>query len=93
MLPRPKQRKIGFKVSLCILLGYTNHIPAYSFHFLRSDVIQHNIIIETKNVQLFKHVFLLKVDINDDIMCKDLRKNKTNSFFENDFYFYLVENI
>jgi len=61
MLPHPRKRKIGSKVFDCMFLGYTKHNVAYSFHFLRSDVIEHNTIVEKKNVEFFEHVIPLKV--------------------------------
>ena len=60
------------------------HSDAYRFLILKSDVIDHNSILETKNVELFEHIFLLKVnetpeqpiDSNSDAMCKDLWRSK-----------------
>jgi len=57
----PKKRKIGSKTSDCMFLGYAEHSVAYRFLVLKSDVIEHNTIVETKNVEFFKHIFPLKV--------------------------------
>jgi len=61
MLPDPKKRKIGSKTSDCMFLGYAEHTAAYRFLVLKSDVIEHNTIVETKNVEFFEHIFPLKV--------------------------------
>ena len=102
MFPDPKKRKIGFKISDCMFLGYVEHI-AYRFLVLKSDVIEHNTIVETKNVEFFEHIFPLKVsetpkqsiDNNSDAMCEVLRRSKRQrkeTSFGDDFYTYLVEN-
>ena len=61
MLPDPEKRKIGFKTSDCMFLGYAEHNVAYRFLVLKNDVIEHNTIVETKNVEVFEHIFSLKV--------------------------------
>ena len=84
MLPGPRKRKIGFKTSDCMFLGYAEHNAAYRFLILKSDVIEHNTIVETKNVEFFEHIFPLKVsetleqsiDNNSDAMCEVLRRSK-----------------
>ena len=84
MLPDPRKRKIGFKTSDCMFLGYAEHNAAYRFLILKSDVIEHNTIVETKNVEFFEHIFPLKVsetseqsiDNNSDAMCEVLRRSK-----------------
>jgi len=58
MLPDPKKRKIGSKISNCMLLGYAEHSVAYRFLILKSDVIEHNTIVETKNVE-FLNIYIL----------------------------------
>jgi len=81
MLPDPKKRKICSKTSDCMFLGYAEHSVAYRFLVLKSDVIEHNTIVETKNVEFFEHKFPLKVseipeqsiDKNNDDMCEVLR--------------------
>jgi len=83
MLPDPKKRKIGSKTSDCMILGYAEH-SAYKFLVLKSDVIEHNTIVETKNVKFFEYIFSLKVsetleqsiDNNSDAMCEVLRRSK-----------------
>jgi len=97
MLPDPKKMKI------CMFLGYAEHNAAYRFLVLKSDVIEHNTIVEIKNIEVFKHIFLLKVsdiveqpiDNNSDAMCEGLRiskRQRKETSFGDDFYTYLVEN-
>jgi len=103
MLPDVKKRKINSKISDCLFLGYVEHSVAYRFLVLKSDVIEHNTIVETKNVEFFEHIFPLKVsetpeqciDNNNDAMCEVLRRSKRQrkeNSFGHDFYTYLVEN-
>jgi len=61
MLPDPKKRKVGFKTSDCLFLGYAEHSAAYRFLVLNSEIIKRNTIVETKNVEFFEHIFPLKV--------------------------------
>jgi len=53
MLLDHKKRKISSKTSDCMFLGYAKHSVAYMFLVLKSDVIEHNIIVQTKNVEFF----------------------------------------
>ena len=53
MLPDPKKRKIGSKTSNCMFIGYANNSVAYRFLVLKSDVLESNTIIETKNAEFF----------------------------------------
>jgi len=46
------------EVSNCMLLGYAEHSVAYRFLILKSDVIEHNTIVETKNVE-FLNIYIL----------------------------------
>jgi len=103
MLPDPKKRKIGSKISDCLFLGYAEHNVAYRFLVLNSDIIERNTIVETKNVEFFEHIFPLKVsstskqpiDIASDTMCEDLRRSKRQrkeTSYGDDFYTYLVGN-
>jgi len=103
MLHDPKKRKIGFKTFDCMFLGYAEHNAAYRFLILKSDVIEHNIIVETKNVEFFEHIFPLKVsdtseqpiDTYSDAMSEGLRRSKRQrkeTSFGDDFCTYLVEN-
>ena len=48
MLPDPKKRKIGSKISDCVFIGYVSNSAAYRFIVLKSDVLEYNAIIETK---------------------------------------------
>ena len=48
-LPDPKKRKIRSKTSDCIFIGYASNIAAYRFLVLKSDVLECNTTIETKN--------------------------------------------
>ena len=59
MLPDPKKRKIGSKTSDCMFIGYDSNSAAYRFLVLKSDVLENNTIIETKNAELFEHIFPL----------------------------------
>jgi len=103
MLPDPKKGKIAYKTSNCMFLGYVEHSAAYRFLVLKSDVIEHNTIVETKNVEFFEHIFPLKVsetpeqsiDNNNYAMCEVLRRSKRQrkeTSFGDDFYTHLVEN-
>jgi len=58
MLPNPKKTKIGSKTSDCMFLGYVEHTVAYRFLFLKNDEIEHNTIVETKNVEFFEHIYI-----------------------------------
>ena len=104
MLPDPKKRKIGSsKTSDCMFLGYAEHSVAYRFLVLNSDIIECKIIVETKNVEFFEHIFPLKssgtfeqpIDSVSDTLSEDVRRSKRQrkeTSFGNDFYTYLVEN-
>jgi len=61
MLVDLKKKKVGSKTFECMFLGYADHSVAYRFLVFKSDVIEHNTIVETKNVELFEHIFPLKV--------------------------------
>ena len=101
MLPDPKKRKIGSKTSDCIFLGYAEHSVAYRFLVLHSDIIERNIIIETKNVEFFEHIFSLKssctseqpINNTSDALSEDLRRSKRQrkeTSFGDDFYTCLL---
>ena len=49
MLPDPKKRKIRTKTSDCMVIGYASNSAAYRCLVLKSDVLECNTIIETKN--------------------------------------------
>ncbi|KAL4342069.1 hypothetical protein GQ457_08G033670 [Hibiscus cannabinus] len=63
MLLDSKERKTGSKTSDCMFVGYAEHSVAYRFLVLRSDILEKNTIVETKNAEFFEHVFPLKTDI------------------------------
>jgi len=66
-----------------MFLGYAKNNVAYRFLILKSDVIEHNTSVETKNVEFFEHIFPLKVSdtieqpINtySDTMSEGLRRS------------------
>ena len=62
MLIDPKKRKIETKTFDCMFIGYAEHSVAHRFSVLKSDVLDHNFIIETKNAGFFKHIFSLKLE-------------------------------
>ena len=65
MLSYPKKRKIGSKTSNCMFIGYASNSVAYRFLVLKSDVLECNTIIETKNTEFFfKHIFPLSHKIS-----------------------------
>ena len=84
LLPEPKKRKLGSKTSDCMFIGYAEHSVAYRFLVLRSDVLDCNTIIETKNAEFFEHIFPLSnkishapVEINKETTSnKELRRSK-----------------
>ena len=59
LLPESKKRKITFKTSNCIFVGYASNNATYRFLILKSDVFECNTIIETKNVEFFEHIYPL----------------------------------
>ena len=64
MLPYPKKRKIESKTYDCMFIGYASNSAAYRFLVLKSDVLECNTIIETKNVKFFEHIFPLSKKIS-----------------------------
>jgi len=58
MLIDPKKRKIGSKTSNCMFLGCVKNSATYRFHVLKSDVIDHNTIVETKMLSFLNIYFL-----------------------------------
>jgi len=62
LLPEPKRKKLGPKIFDCMFIGYAYHSASYMFLVTGSDnnVMEINIIVETKNVEFFEHVFSLK---------------------------------
>ena len=53
MLLDPKKRKIGSKTYDCMFIGYASNSAAYRLLVLKSDVLECNTIIETKNAEFF----------------------------------------
>ena len=64
MLPDPKKTKIGSKISNCMFIGYASNSATYRFLVLKSDVLECNTIIETKNAEFFEHIFPLSEKIS-----------------------------
>ena len=64
MLLDPKKRKIGSKTYYCMFICYDSNNVAYRYLVLKSDVLECNIIIETKNVEFFEHIFPLSEKIS-----------------------------
>ena len=64
MLPKPEKRKIGSKTYDCMFIGYASNSAAYRFLVLKSDNLEYNSIIETKNVDFFEYIFPLSEKIS-----------------------------
>ena len=64
MLPDPKKRKIGYKTIDCMFIWYASNSATYRFFVLKSDVLEYNTIIETKNDEFFEHIFPLSRNIS-----------------------------
>jgi hypothetical protein len=60
MLPKPKMRKLSFKIYDCDFIGFACNHSCYRFLTIYSDVLDYNIIIESKIVIYLEHLFLLK---------------------------------
>ena len=58
LLPDFKKRKIGSKTSDCMFIGYAQQSSAYRFLVLKSDILDHNTIVETKDAEFLKIYFL-----------------------------------
>lgn len=63
MLPEPKRTKLGPRTSDCVFLGYADSSPAYRFLVIKSEVLELNTIIETKNASFFENIFPLKESV------------------------------
>ena len=59
MLLDPKKKKIGLNTYDCMFIGYASNSTAYGFLVLKSNILECNAIIETKNAKLFEHFFPL----------------------------------
>ena len=57
MLPNSKKRKLGSKTSDCMFIGYVEHNAAYRFLILKSDMLDCNTIVETKNGEFLNMYF------------------------------------
>jgi len=90
MLPDPKKRKIGSKTSDCLFIGYAEHSATYRFIVLKSDMIEYDTIMETKNAEFFEDFFPLRssassntvynleqlVETYNELINEDSRKSK-----------------
>jgi len=105
MLPEPTKRKLGSKTSNCMFIGYAQNSVAYRFLVLKSDVLDCNTIMETKNAEFFESIFPLKsnskgsskqpLEINFEGPNEELRRStrqRKGKSFGSDFYIYLVDN-
>ena len=75
MLPDPKKRKIGSKTCDCMFIGYASNSATYRFLVLKSDVLESNTIIETKNAEFFEHIFPLSKQISHTPTIVDVVKS------------------
>ncbi|PNX71449.1 retrotransposon-related protein, partial [Trifolium pratense] len=107
LLPEPKKRKIGSKTCDCMFIGYAGNSAAYRFLVLKSDVLEKNTIIESKNAEFFENVFPLKSKIEKSIVEPLCESNSCSNDFEreprrstrvrketnlgDDFYIFLVD--
>ena len=71
MLPDPKKRKIGSKNFDCLFIGYVQHSAAYRFLVLKSDMIEWDTIMETKNAKFFEDVFPLRSRASSSITIQE----------------------
>ena len=75
MLPDPKKRKIESKTYDCMFIEYASNSAAYRFIVLKSDVLESNNIIETKNAEFFEHIFPLSEQISHTPTIVDAEKS------------------
>ena len=88
-----------------MLIGYAEHSAAYRFLVLKSDVLDVNTIIETKNAEFFEHIFSLYDKIshapverenestsNIEELRRSKKPRKEYFSYENDFQTFLVDN-
>ena len=75
MLPDLKKRKIGSKTSDCMFIGYTSNSAAYRFLVLKSDVLESNTFIETKNAEFFEQILPLSEQISHTPTIVDAEKS------------------
>ena len=79
MLPEPK-RKITSKILDYLLVSYAKHNVAYRFLVLKSDVLDRNIIIDTKNAKLFEYIYPLSHKVSHAMNALSLNLGKTMKF-------------
>lgn len=105
LLPDSKKRKIGSKTSDCMFIGYAASSATYGFLVLKSDVLDNNTIIETKDAEFFEHIFPLKIErvsqnvgsssfeqnSNEDMFLRRSKRQRKETNFGDDFYTYLVQ--
>jgi hypothetical protein len=60
MLPEPKTRKLGSRTCECVFIGYACNSSCYRFLVIKSDVLDSNTIIESKNAIFFELVYPMK---------------------------------
>jgi hypothetical protein len=77
MLHKPKKRKIGSKTSDCMFISYVQNSVAYRFLVLKSDVLDYNTIIKTKNTKFFKQIYPLNENISHALV-NDNRVDETH---------------
>jgi len=53
-------RKFGSRICNCDFISYACNSSFYRLLIIKSDVLDYNTIIESKNVIFFEHVFPLK---------------------------------
>ena len=87
-----KKRKIGSKTYDCLFIGYAEHSDAYRFLVLKSDIIECDAIMVTKNAKFFEDVFPLRASASSSTISsleqlmetysepisEDLRRSKTH---------------
>ena len=88
-----------------MFIGYASNSSCYRFLVIKSDILESYIIIESKNVIFFEHLFPLKnkekvlhesIDTSNDLVddVQELRRSKQvrkEKSYGNDFLAYIVE--
>ncbi|RDX62024.1 hypothetical protein CR513_59689, partial [Mucuna pruriens] len=86
----PKKRKTGPKTSNCMFLGYVVHSTPYKLLVLKSDFIECNTIIETKNARFFDTISSKQsLESSSEPVSEELRRRKRQrkeTSFGDDFY-------
>jgi hypothetical protein len=105
MLPEPKRRKLGSRTCECVFIGYACNSSSYRFLVIKSDILDSNTIIESKNAIFFELVFPMKekektlhksIDATNKLVddVHEIRRSKRarkEKSFGNDFIAYIVE--